>query len=89
MHDDSFAYRRGRSIRAAAERHVGAAWLVKLDLHDFFPSVSENRVYRTFQELGYANLVSFELGRLTTRPKWRRCKWQAVRRVISASSQNC
>jgi RNA-directed DNA polymerase len=67
LHEASFAYRENRSIVDCASRHVGAKWLIKLDLHDFFGSVSENRVYRVFRELGYPALISFELARLCTR----------------------
>lgn len=66
-HPASFAYQRGRSIVQCAEEHLGAQWLVKLDLHDFFGTVDEARVYRVLQGLGYAPLVSFELARICTR----------------------
>lgn len=67
LHHAAHAYRVGFSTRTAAEGHVGARWLVKMDLHDFFTTVSERRVYRTFAALGYAPLVSLELARLSTR----------------------
>jgi RNA-directed DNA polymerase len=41
--------------------------LVKLDIHDFFESISERRVYFAFRGCGYQPLVSFELARLCTR----------------------
>lgn len=63
----SYAYTPGRSIAGCANRHVGAHWLIKLDLHDFFHSVSEEQVYQTFRSLHYSRLVSFELARLCTR----------------------
>lgn len=67
-HDSSFAYSRESSIRKCAERHAGAGWLLKLDIHDFFESIPERSVYRVFRELGYQPLVAFELARLCTRP---------------------
>lgn len=67
IHDASFAYRENRSIVDCASRHVGAKWLIKLDLHDFFGSVSEKMVYSVFRDLGYASLISFEMARLCTR----------------------
>lgn len=66
-HAASYAYRRNRSIFECASQHVGARWLVKFDMHDFFGQVSERRVYPVFHERGYSRLVSFELTRLTTR----------------------
>lgn len=67
VHPNSFAYARKSSIKACAERHVGAGWLIKLDIHDFFESIAESRVYQVFRDIGYQPLVSFELARLCTR----------------------
>jgi RNA-directed DNA polymerase len=66
-HPDSYAYHRGRSIKDCAARHVGARWLVKADLHNFFHSIDERMVYYVFKRLGYSPLVSFELSRICTR----------------------
>lgn len=63
----AYAYRRGRSIVDCARMHVGARWLVKLDLHDFFGTVGERRVFRVFEALGYPSLLSLEMTRLCTR----------------------
>jgi RNA-directed DNA polymerase len=66
-HPDSYAYQLRRSIRACATRHLGARWLVKADLHDFFHSINERSVYRVFVSVGYSPLISLELARLCTR----------------------
>lgn len=66
-HPSSYAYVRNRSALSCARQHVGARWLLKLDLHDFFHSLDERRVYKIFAEAGYSRLVSFELSRLCTR----------------------
>lgn len=71
-HAASFAYHPGRSSVQCAEQHLGARWLVKLDLHDFFGTVDEVRVYRVLRDLGYAPLISFELARICTRMKGER-----------------
>ncbi|MBT2189436.1 reverse transcriptase domain-containing protein [Sphingobium nicotianae] len=68
VHPDCFAYVRRRSIVDCASRHVGAGWLLKLDIHDFFESIPERSVYRVYRSLGYQPLVSFELARICTRP---------------------
>ena len=68
VHDACFAYVPRRSIVDCARRHVGAGWLLKLDIHDFFESIPERSVYRLFRSLGYQPLVSFELARICTRP---------------------
>src|SRR6476469_2497446 len=67
QHPSSFAYRQGMSIVECARRHLGAKWLVKRDLHDFFGSISERRVYPVFRGGGYSSLMSLELTRLCTR----------------------
>lgn len=83
-HPASYAYRRHISIVQCAEQHVGARWMVKMDLHDFFGTVAEASVYRVFRRLGYSKLVAFELARITTRAEgaWR-ASWLFPDRVIS------
>jgi RNA-directed DNA polymerase len=66
-HPASYAYQTGKSIRMCAEQHVGARWLLKMDLHNFFHTIDERQVYRIFAELGYEPLLAFELARLCTR----------------------
>lgn len=68
VHGSSFAYARDSSILACAKMHARAGWLLKLDIHDFFESISERSVYRVFRKIGYQPLVAFELARLCTRP---------------------
>jgi RNA-directed DNA polymerase len=68
-HDASYAYQEGRSILACAKKHIGARWLIKLDIHDFFESIGERRVYRLFANLGYPRLLSLEMARICTRLK--------------------
>lgn len=63
----STAYCRGNSIREAAEPHCSSRWLIKLDIRNFFESISEIAAYRVFRGLGYQRLVSFEMARLCTR----------------------
>lgn len=71
----SFAYRKRHSISHCASVHVGARWMVKLDLEGFFNTIEEPRVYRLFESLGYSPLVSFELARLCTFADTRRQQW--------------
>ena len=66
VHPCSFAFSPGSSIVKCAARHTGAKWLVKMDITNFFGSISEIQVYRVFVELGYQPLVAFELARITT-----------------------
>lgn len=67
LHDATFAYRRGLSIRQCADQHVGARWLLKMDLHNFFGTIDESRVYGVLLALGYPALLAFEMARVCTR----------------------
>jgi RNA-directed DNA polymerase len=42
--------------------------MVKTDIHDFFPSVTETMIYKIFYDMGYASLLAFELARICTWP---------------------
>lgn len=66
VHPASHAFKKGDSIARCAEVHAGARWLVKMDIGDFFGSISEIDVFRVFTSLGYNRLVSFELARICT-----------------------
>lgn len=60
------AFCKGRSIRTGAAPHVGKAILVKMDLQDFFPSVTFPRVRGLFISLGYSFPVATTLAVLCT-----------------------
>jgi RNA-directed DNA polymerase len=66
-HDASYAFAKGRDLVGAAQKHTGARWLVKVDVRNFFESVSEQQVYFAFRRLGYPSLLSFQLARICTR----------------------
>ncbi|MBS0264833.1 MAG: RNA-directed DNA polymerase, partial [Planctomycetes bacterium] len=55
-----------RSILTNATPHVGQRVIVKLDLENFYPSVTFNRVVAIFRSLGYCREAAIWLGRLTT-----------------------
>jgi RNA-directed DNA polymerase len=62
----SFAFHRGSRPVFAAQAHCGCDWLLKVDIADFFHSISEGQVFSVFNSLGYPKLLAFELARLTT-----------------------
>ncbi len=66
-HPASMAFAKGCSILKAAEPHCGARWLIKMDIKNFFESVTERQVYRVFEDIGFQPLVAFELARICTR----------------------
>ena len=85
VHSASHAFRRGSSIVRCAQQHCGARWLVKMDIADFFGSITEIQIYRVFRKLGYVPLVAFELARLctdvpTSSNKHRLIAWKTLRK---------
>lgn len=50
-----------RSILTNANVHKGQPFLLKMDLKDFFPSISINWVVQVFKDIGYTNNVAFYL----------------------------
>ena len=67
VHEASCAFFPGSSNFECARRHCGARWLIKLDLEDFFDSISEIQVFHGFRKMGYQPLVAFELARILTK----------------------
>lgn len=63
----SFAYRKGVSVKDCARVHVGARWVLKLDLRDFFHSVDVGRVAKIFRKTGCDDGISQQLARICTR----------------------
>lgn len=66
-HEASVAFSKDDTLYKAVKPHCSAKWLVKLDIRQFFESISEASVYRVFRSLGFERLISFELARLCTR----------------------
>lgn len=59
-------FRRNRSIVSNSARHVGQKVVIKVDLKDFFPSITADRVMGLFLALGFPRQVASLLARLTT-----------------------
>lgn len=59
-------FRKKRSIVTNARRHIDKDVLIKMDVKDFFPSITFERVLGIFISLGYPRQVSLLLSRLTT-----------------------
>lgn len=66
VHPASHAFRKHDSTVRCATVHCEAKWLVKMDIADFFGSITEIQAFRVFLSLGYNRLVSFEMARLCT-----------------------
>lgn len=77
-HPDNFAYFKGITTRECVERHTGARWMIKADIHNYFPSVHEGRVFSVFESLGYSRLLAFEMARI--------CTWPSSRPAVGGSA---
>jgi hypothetical protein len=58
----------GRSVRTFVAPHVGRPVVVRIDLTDFFASVSRARIAATFRRVGYPRRVAAALAGLCTAP---------------------
>lgn len=57
-HDAAHGFRLGRSIRTYVEPHIGRTIVLKMDLRDFFPSISAARITALFLTAGYPEPVA-------------------------------
>ena len=65
-HASVHGFRRGRSVRTFAAPHTRKRVVVRIDLHDFFPSISAARVQALFRTAGYPEQVADLLAGLCT-----------------------
>ncbi len=65
-HDAVYGYRQGRNIRENAAVHTGHEGLLTVDLREFFPSISEDRIGRLFKTLGIGSEVADLLAEFVT-----------------------
>ncbi|MEZ4451878.1 MAG: reverse transcriptase family protein [Nannocystaceae bacterium] len=78
VHGASHGFLAGRSIKSNAAAHQGAATVVKIDLKDFFPTVTLPRVKGIFRKAGYREQIATLLALLCT---------EAPRRVIELAGK--
>jgi retron-type reverse transcriptase len=62
----STAFEPGNSIAANASRHLNQAYIVNIDLKDFFPSIDASKVYQIFTLAGYNAEIAWLLTNLVT-----------------------
>ena len=55
---------KNHSIVDNAREHLGSKCILKMDLKDFFPSITFNRVMSVFRYLGYTKYISYYLSSL-------------------------
>lgn len=59
-------FRKNYSILDNAKEHVNKDLVINIDLKDFFPSITYNRIYKVFAYVGYTNEVAHLLTQLCT-----------------------
>ena len=64
VHPAAHAFRKGCSTVTSAEPHVGQRMVLRMDLQNFFPSVSRARVVPLFRMAGYPESVALALANL-------------------------
>lgn len=69
VHDAAHGYVTGRSALTNAAAHAGARVVVKLDLRDFFPSISSRRIRSFLISRGYESNAAELLALLATCPE--------------------
>jgi len=74
VHSSAYAYVTGLKdpILQHVRNHCASKWMLKVDIKNFFPNISEKQVYDVFRSLEYPQLLSFEMARLCTRVTPRR-----------------
>ncbi len=65
-HDAAHGFRRGRDAHSHAALHAGRAVVVRVDLEDFFLSISLARTAAVLRGAGYASEIAHLLARLCT-----------------------
>jgi RNA-directed DNA polymerase len=65
-HPAVHGFLKGHSIRTFVAPHIGQRVVLKMDLEDFFPSISRARVQSLFRTMGYPESVADLLGGIST-----------------------
>jgi RNA-directed DNA polymerase len=76
-HEAAHGFTRGRSVLSHAALHVGQPGVLRLDLRDFFATVTAGRIYGIFRTIGYDEPVAHALTGLCTNVM-PRMAWEAL-----------
>ncbi|GAB5407107.1 MAG: retron St85 family RNA-directed DNA polymerase [Aureliella sp.] len=66
VHGSAHGFLAGRSIQSNAVNHSGAQLVVKLDVKDFFPTITQRRVKGVFRKAGYREQIATLLSLICT-----------------------
>jgi RNA-directed DNA polymerase len=76
-HPAAHGFLKGRSIKTFAAPHVGRRVVLRMDLQDFFPSISGPRVQALYRTAGFPDAVADLLGGICTNAAPRRL-WRNI-----------
>ena len=66
IHDAAKGFRKNYSIRDNALPHVGKQVVIRIDLQDFFPTITHRQVRKAFENVGYPYRVAVALACICT-----------------------
>ena len=69
VHECCYGFIRGKSIYDNALQHVNKRCVLHLDLKDFFPSITQEQIFKIFFSVGYTKKVSYYLAKMLTKNK--------------------
>jgi RNA-directed DNA polymerase len=87
VHEAAMAFRPGRSIVDNAAPHAGKALVIRLDLEQFFPSISFPRVKGLFQGFGYNEGIATFMALLSTESPRTAANLDGERRFVSLGAR--
>ena len=64
--ESAHGFVRGHSVQTNASRHIGAQWVISVDLESFFASITGGRIYGIWRSAGYPEPVAHLLTGLST-----------------------
>ena len=83
LHPVAHGFRKAHSIKTFVTPHVGRRVVLRMDLHDFFPTFTYARIQALFRTVGYpesvANLLAGICTNATPRDAWRDLDWDVDR----------
>ena len=85
-HEAAHGFLRGRSAVSHARAHTGQETVLRLDLKDFFASITSGRIYAIFRTLGYTRSVAHVLTGVSTnaipQTVWRKVRTPTEPRLV-------
>jgi retron-type reverse transcriptase len=88
VHEAAMAFRPGVSVADNAARHSGRAVVIRIDLKDFFPSVTLPRVRRLFRSFGFNCGIATLMALLATEAPRAAVTLDGVRKFVAVGERS-